>query len=94
MKKYREKGWGIDYKEPQNKLILELAKQGLSVFCIWREVNRHLYNRRMSEGQVYYRIRNGGSPLSMVRDGKTPESQDSILRVVIKLYPRIKRKAV
>jgi len=94
MEKYREKGRSIDYSRPENKLILKLAERGFSVFCIWREVNRRQKGHVISPGQVYYRIRHGGFPLRMVRDGQTQVSKDEINKIVIRLYASPRRKAV
>lgn len=92
MKRYREKGKTIDYSTPENKLILSLAKRGLSVWCITQEVNKRIGNLEMSQCQVYYRIRQSDIYLSNVRNGFTKESRFIIENAVIRLYPA--KKAV
>ena len=87
--RYFEKTRTIDYKSKPNKMVLSLGRQGFSVACITMEVNRHL-NYKMTECQVYYRLRQSGILLRDYRKGSTPYAKNEINKVYMRLFKRAK----
>ena len=85
--KYWEKGRTIDYKSKPNKMVLALGKQGFSVACITTEVNRHL-NAKMTECQVYYRLRQSGILLRDFRNGRGEIAKSIVQRVTLQLWKK------
>ena len=89
--KYRELHRTINYQHPANKMVLELGKRGFSVACIQVEVNKHL-NFKMTQCQVYYRLRQRGILLRDFRNGTTPIAASAISKIRIQLWGKSSKK--
>ena len=89
--KYRELHRTINYQHPANKMVLELGKRGFSVACIQVEVNKHL-NFKMTQCQVYYRLRHSGTLLKKFRNGYSDYAKNEIQKVHTQLWGKSSKK--